>query len=227
VQERLLERGYNPGSVDGIWGKKTESAIKEFQRRNSLLVTGKLDDETITKLGLKGATVAQPTLVPPDETLVLPEGAQADADRAFAAGYTYYVWPTEIGPIKRGDSTVLRVPFAYVANGTPVPYQTVLRLVATNQDDGSKVEITHTVRSERLTYSSKGKGEAMHIDLLKELSGSGSTKVYLVDYDTGRKQISNEFTIDIELGTHLRTGFPGESGSFCTPGCISFADSEL
>jgi len=53
AQKRLQELGYNPGSVDGISGKKTETAIKEFQRDNGLTINGQLDKETIKELGLK------------------------------------------------------------------------------------------------------------------------------------------------------------------------------
>jgi ankyrin repeat protein len=50
AQERLKELGYDPGSIDGIWGKKTTSAIKRFQQDNGLPVTGKLDKQTRAEL---------------------------------------------------------------------------------------------------------------------------------------------------------------------------------
>ncbi|NIV98655.1 hypothetical protein GWN26_05700, partial [Candidatus Saccharibacteria bacterium] len=43
VQKKLKELGYDPGAIDGIWGKKTTSAIRRFQRDNGLHVTGQLD----------------------------------------------------------------------------------------------------------------------------------------------------------------------------------------
>ena len=52
AQNRLKELGYNPGPVDGIWGKKTEAAIKKFQQEKNLQVTGELDEKTREKLGL-------------------------------------------------------------------------------------------------------------------------------------------------------------------------------
>lgn len=51
-QNSLKEIGYDPGSPDGVWGKKTENAIAEFQRDEGLPITGKLDDETKGKLKL-------------------------------------------------------------------------------------------------------------------------------------------------------------------------------
>ena len=50
VQKKLKELGYDPGSPDGIWGKKTTSAIRRFQLDNGLPVTGKLDEQTRAKL---------------------------------------------------------------------------------------------------------------------------------------------------------------------------------
>jgi hypothetical protein len=52
VQEELQAMGYNPGPLDGIWGKKTKRALKEFQYESGLSVTGKIDLPTKEKLGL-------------------------------------------------------------------------------------------------------------------------------------------------------------------------------
>ena len=53
VQKKLTELGYDPGPADGKMGKKTEAAIKSFQKDNSLPATGKIDDATLTKLGIE------------------------------------------------------------------------------------------------------------------------------------------------------------------------------
>jgi ankyrin repeat protein len=50
VQKKLKELGYDPGSPDGIRGKKTTSAIKQFQLDNELPATGQLDTQTRAKL---------------------------------------------------------------------------------------------------------------------------------------------------------------------------------
>ncbi len=52
TQKKLQELGYNPGSLDGIWGKKTKGALIRFQHDNSLSMTGKLDSITKEKLGI-------------------------------------------------------------------------------------------------------------------------------------------------------------------------------
>ncbi len=53
VQEALASRGYNPGPADGVFGKKTRKAIKEFQKNNRLKVTGTLNQATLSKLGVQ------------------------------------------------------------------------------------------------------------------------------------------------------------------------------
>ena len=53
VQKKLKELGYNPGSPDGVWGKKTTLALKNFQQDNGLPVTGQLDDQSRAKLFIK------------------------------------------------------------------------------------------------------------------------------------------------------------------------------
>jgi len=52
VQRSLKDLGYNPGPLDGIWGQKTEQALKAFQRENGLSATGRLDRATKSKLGI-------------------------------------------------------------------------------------------------------------------------------------------------------------------------------
>lgn len=56
TQKRLKDLGYDPGPIDGMWGGKTQRAVKEFQKGNDLSVTGQLDEETKIKLGLKEST---------------------------------------------------------------------------------------------------------------------------------------------------------------------------
>jgi peptidoglycan hydrolase-like protein with peptidoglycan-binding domain len=47
VQGKLVERGFNPGPVDGVYGKKTGDAIRAFQETQGFLkVTGVVNGET-------------------------------------------------------------------------------------------------------------------------------------------------------------------------------------
>lgn len=50
AQEKLIKLGYDPGKVDGLMGKKTREAIRQFQTDNSLTVNGKLSEETLAKM---------------------------------------------------------------------------------------------------------------------------------------------------------------------------------
>lgn len=42
VQRALNKKGYNCGTVDGIYGQKTKNAIKKYQKNNKLTVNGKI-----------------------------------------------------------------------------------------------------------------------------------------------------------------------------------------
>ena len=52
VQEKLKSWGYYKGEVDGIFGSKTLSAVKFFQRKNGLTVDGIVGDKTLAALGI-------------------------------------------------------------------------------------------------------------------------------------------------------------------------------
>ena len=50
LQSRLTEMGFDCGRVDGIYGQRSEVAVKEFQRSAGLVVDGKCGPETIIGL---------------------------------------------------------------------------------------------------------------------------------------------------------------------------------
>lgn len=52
IQQRLILFGYNPGKPDGIAGRSTIEAIKQFQADRSMPVTGKLTRQVMTELGV-------------------------------------------------------------------------------------------------------------------------------------------------------------------------------
>ena len=55
VQVALKQKGYNPGPLDGFWGKSTKMAIEKFQSDMNLPVTGDLDEQTKKALGIEAA----------------------------------------------------------------------------------------------------------------------------------------------------------------------------
>lgn len=50
LQSRLTEMGFNAGRVDGIYGPRTEAAVKEFQRSVGIKVDGRCGPATIIAL---------------------------------------------------------------------------------------------------------------------------------------------------------------------------------
>ena len=52
VQKKLKNWGYYTGSVDGIYGPKTVSAVKYFQRKNGLTADGIVGNQTARALGM-------------------------------------------------------------------------------------------------------------------------------------------------------------------------------
>ena len=52
IQQRLKDQGFYYGEVDGQGGDETSAAIRRFQIRYGLKVTGQLNDETLRSLGL-------------------------------------------------------------------------------------------------------------------------------------------------------------------------------
>jgi peptidoglycan hydrolase-like protein with peptidoglycan-binding domain len=50
VQTRLQSLGYHLGSIDGSWGPRTRSALRDFQEQAQLPVTGSADEATMGRL---------------------------------------------------------------------------------------------------------------------------------------------------------------------------------
>lgn len=52
IQEKLKRWGYYSGSVDGIYGSQTVSAVKKFQKKNGLSVDGITGTQTLKAMGI-------------------------------------------------------------------------------------------------------------------------------------------------------------------------------
>ncbi len=52
IQEKLKRWGYYNGSVDGIYGSQTVSAVKKFQQKNGLTVDGIAGKNTLNAMGI-------------------------------------------------------------------------------------------------------------------------------------------------------------------------------
>lgn len=53
IQTRLKNWGYYTGAVDGVYGSKTEAAVRYFQRQNGLSVDGQVGNQTLAALGIQ------------------------------------------------------------------------------------------------------------------------------------------------------------------------------
>ncbi|MBQ8637057.1 MAG: spore cortex-lytic enzyme [Clostridia bacterium] len=56
IQQRLIQWGYLSGTADGIYGAKTEAAVKRFQRNNGLTPDGIAGAATLAKIGISSQT---------------------------------------------------------------------------------------------------------------------------------------------------------------------------
>ena len=61
LQTRLKAQGFNPGTIDGIFGPNTKSAVMAFQRSKGLVQDGIVGINTWTALGVNCATMPPPT----------------------------------------------------------------------------------------------------------------------------------------------------------------------
>ena len=64
AQQALRSKGFNPGPIDGVMGPRTTAAVKNFQEKEDLTVTGALDAETHARLMASSAPAASPATEP-------------------------------------------------------------------------------------------------------------------------------------------------------------------
>ncbi len=60
AQARLKRQGFYNGAVDGQMGSQTSAAIRRYQLAQNLNVTGELNPQTLTSLGLAAAPSERP-----------------------------------------------------------------------------------------------------------------------------------------------------------------------
>ena len=53
IQTALAAKGFDPGALDGIWGRRTIAALRAFQRDSALLADGIAGPKTLEALGLR------------------------------------------------------------------------------------------------------------------------------------------------------------------------------
>lgn len=62
MQRALISRNLYQGKADGVWGPKTESAVRNFQTQSGLEATGALNEPTARALGLDTNTMDRQTV---------------------------------------------------------------------------------------------------------------------------------------------------------------------
>src|SRR5688572_17017334 len=58
VQQSLKDKGIDAGPVDGKFGPLTQKGVKQFQEQQKMKATGRLDQQTLSALGVSGSASA-------------------------------------------------------------------------------------------------------------------------------------------------------------------------
>ena len=74
VQQALQSKGHDVGPIDGMYGPRTASALREFQRAQGMSPSGRMDHETLASLG-----VADGERTSDAGTAGMPSSASADS----------------------------------------------------------------------------------------------------------------------------------------------------
>ncbi len=83
VQRRLIAHGFDPGIVDGIWGRNTRAATIEFQTSRGLPPNGQLNEATVTALRATAGVVAP-----------VPQAADAEPEAPVQDLLDHFPWMT-------------------------------------------------------------------------------------------------------------------------------------
>src|SRR5262245_23595287 len=68
VQQALKDEGFYYGEVNGDMNANLTAAIRRYQIRNGLQVSGELNDETLRSLGIKSSGSSRPATKPASPT---------------------------------------------------------------------------------------------------------------------------------------------------------------
>lgn len=95
VQQALKDEGFYYGEVNGDPNANLTAAIRRYQIRNGLQVTGELNDETLRSLGIKSAGASRPTIRTVSPT---PGPSEPPSDETETASPAPPVQPFNNGP---------------------------------------------------------------------------------------------------------------------------------
>jgi peptidoglycan hydrolase-like protein with peptidoglycan-binding domain len=86
AQQRLKDRGYYSGPIDGVIGPDTEAAVRAYQRNQRLSVTGKLDSQTVRALLNETSTAAARTVPNTEPAMDISSAQRRLKDRGYYSG---------------------------------------------------------------------------------------------------------------------------------------------
>lgn len=78
LQEALKQLGFNPGSIDGIFGPKTQAAVKAFQQKYGLTVDGIVGPQTWGKINQLLNSSTSTSTSKPASTPLLKNGSRGE-----------------------------------------------------------------------------------------------------------------------------------------------------
>jgi peptidoglycan hydrolase-like protein with peptidoglycan-binding domain len=89
VQQALKDKGHDPGDVDGKMGPKTQAALRDYQQKEGLKTTGRLDSETASKLGVQAKADTSSSGSPaasPSGSSSSPSGSSSSGSSSTSSG---------------------------------------------------------------------------------------------------------------------------------------------
>ena len=89
AQQALADQGISPGPIDGKMGPKTKAALTEYQKKENLKATGRLDHETKSKLVARSASskkmdTTTPAASPSTTSSTTPSSSKVDTSAPSA-----------------------------------------------------------------------------------------------------------------------------------------------
>jgi peptidoglycan hydrolase-like protein with peptidoglycan-binding domain len=83
AQQALKDKGIDPGPVDGKMGPKTSAALREYQQKEGLKASGRLDSETMGKLGMEAKSSGAASTTTPSAS---PSTGSTSTDTSASGG---------------------------------------------------------------------------------------------------------------------------------------------
>ena len=143
VQRALAAAGFDPGPIDGVFGQRTERAVKSFQAIQGLTIDGKVGPATLSALRglwIRSISIRQPRPFDLVGDPILVAGMIVAFEATFRARVldaNGNVLVDETKTLGRGDA-ITEVSFQ-LATGTPPTAQESVDIFEESAEDGSVV----------------------------------------------------------------------------------------